>query len=371
MVAYPPGVGSDPTIAALLFDPGRLRIARALRRLGQSELAEACGVSVQAVSQWESQAGTCPTSTNLTSLAARLDLPVGFFADASPEPHPGTFFRSLRSTTATDRRLASAMAHLAHLFAIALEDEVVLPRLTVPRVDVPHDESAGAVDFVAEKIRELLAVPPGPIANVVALVERQGVVVVRADRVAPTISAFSVPYARRPVVVLGGDDNERARGRMDAAHEFVHLVLHRPDTSHPKALESQATAVGSALLLPANQFPDEVGPAVTGSRIDWRHLVVLRGRWGASIQAQLYRARSLGVITESRYTQAMKFISMKGWRKREPGSRYPPEDPVLLSRALRMAEERGSSLAEIAQRSALPAKDLEVLIIEERPSVEV
>src|SRR6478735_195617 len=92
----------DAAAAALMFDPGRLRTARGLRGLGQSDLAAACGVRVQAVSQWESDAGTRPTSANLTALANRLSLPVGFFADVSPKADPGTFFRSLRSTTAAD-----------------------------------------------------------------------------------------------------------------------------------------------------------------------------------------------------------------------------------------------------------------------------
>lgn len=362
--------------AAMLYEPHRLRVARALRGLAQSDLAEACGVKKQAVSQWEADNGTRPSAANLTTLGVRLGVPVSFFGTAHPDPDPGTFFRSLRSTTATDRRRASAMAHLAHLLAVALEEEVELPAWNAPRLAAPPttgiaEIDRAAIDRAADELREILEIPPGPAGNVVAGIERQGAVVVRADRVAPTISAFSVPYAQRPVIVLGGDGNEHARARMDAAHELVHLVMHDPDPAHPKDIETQATAIASAFLLPRYGFADDVGPLVRGPRIDWKGLVALRSRWGASIQAMLYRAKTLRVMEEARYTQAMKFMSMKGWRKSEPGSIRLKEHPVLLARAVRLAAERGASLQDIAERNGFPVPDLQSLLVPERPIVRI
>ncbi len=98
---------------------------------------------------------------------------------------------------------------------------------------------------------------------------------------------------------------------------------------------------------------------------------MLRARWGASIQAMLYRAKTLGVMQEARYTQAMKFMSMKGWRKTEPGSIRLQEHPVLLARAVRLAAERGASLQDIAERNGLPVLDLEALLVPERPIVRI
>jgi Zn-dependent peptidase ImmA (M78 family)/DNA-binding XRE family transcriptional regulator len=365
-------VGEDAAAtAALLYEPHRLRVARSLRGLAQSDLAEACGVRKQAVSQWEADNGTRPTAANLTTLSVRLGVPVSFFGTAQPDPDPGMFFRSLRSTTATDRRRASAMAHLAHLLAVALEEEVELPAWNAPRLAAPSTTDIPGIDRAAEELREILEVPPGPAGNVVAGIERQGAVVVRADRVAPTISAFSVPYPQRPVVVLGGDGNEHARARMDAVHEFVHLVMHDPDPTHPTAIEKQATAIASAFLLPRYGFADEVEPLVRGTRIDWKGLVALRARWGASIQAMLYRAKTLRVMPETRYTQAMKFMSMKGWRKTEPGSLRLQEHAVLLARAVRLAAERGANLQDIADRNGFPVSDLQSLLVPERPIVHI
>ena len=58
------------------------------------------------------------------------------------------------------------------------------------------------------------------------------------------------------------------------------------------------------------------------------------------------------------YTQAMKTMSARGWRKREPVDLGPAEKPVLLAKALDCAAAHGVTLADLAAEHGLPLHDL-------------
>ena len=45
----------------------------------------------------------------------------------------------------------------------------------------------------------------------------------------------------------------------------------------------------------------------------------LRKKWGVSIQAMMYRARQLDLITANQFQYMMRTVSARGWRLHEPG----------------------------------------------------
>jgi Zn-dependent peptidase ImmA (M78 family) len=51
-----------------------------------------------------------------------------------------------------------------------------------------------------------------------------------------------------------------------------------------------------------------------------------------SIASLLYRAHAVGHLGDDAYRNAMKYMSMRGWRKAEPGDRQMglPESPQLF-----------------------------------------
>jgi hypothetical protein len=57
-------------------------------------------------------------------------------------------------------------------------------------------------------------------------------------------------------------------------------------------------------------------------------------------------------MTPDDYVNAMKAISARGWRSDEPGN-LTPEEPVLLRRALDVAEADRHDLDEIAEAASL------------------
>ncbi|KLL11208.1 XRE family transcriptional regulator [Protofrankia coriariae] len=306
------------------FEHARLRIARELVGFSQSRLATEVALSPAAISQFESGA-VQPSPDTVAALSTALMVPAGFFAQPVTETHEG-FFRSLRRTAVVDRRRARAVAHVAHDLALYAAAAGRFPASNVPEIpasdlDTPVDE----IERIVWQIRARWGVPPGPITDVVELLENHGVVVIRLPLGSADVDAFSLPFPDHPVVVLGADKNDRARSRFDAAHELAHLVLHGEQMWGIKQVETQAHRFAAALLMPADEIRDQLPITV-----DWPKLFELKRHWQVSLAALLMRARTLQRMSESTYLTAIKAASARGWRRLEPVPLGPPEQPRHL-----------------------------------------
>jgi len=350
-------------------------MARELRGLAQVQLArEAGAVTSASVSQFENGHAR-PAAATLHRLSVALRVPLAFFAAPARLPAQGEmggFFRSLRSTSPRDRQQALAYVQLAREFALELEKIVVLPELDLPRIPVRDEKAREPLDVerAADQVREHWNVSPGPIPDVVRLLERSGIIVVRFRVSIEKVDAFCVHFPDRPVVALGADKGLRDRSRFDAAHELGHLVLHGIEgKGGDKQTEGQANEFAAALLMPAEDIKAELP-----SRLDWPALLRLKAEWHVSIAALLVRAKTLRVMDEHAYGQAWKALSVRGWRKVEPGGLGAPEAPVLLRRAVDLVETTGISFTEFVDRAGLPEADVRTLLdasLRERPRVEL
>lgn len=108
---------------------------------------------------------------------------------------------------------------------------------------------------------------------------------------------------------------------------------------------------------------------------DWRRLAQLKVEWRVSIAALLMRARTLGIMPNTRYVNAMRTMSARGWRRAEPGDHQlgTLELPVLLGRAVRHLRESGMSVRDLCVEAALPFEEIERLlevVRDPRPAVE-
>jgi Zn-dependent peptidase ImmA (M78 family)/transcriptional regulator with XRE-family HTH domain len=316
------------------FQRARLRVARELAGLSQALLAERVRLTAAAVSQFESGA-TRPSPETVVALSTTLDVPNGFFYQPVVETHEG-FFRSLRRTAVADRRRARAIAHIAHDLAASAAKMGKFPPNTVPQIPVQSLDTAGEeIERIAGQVRTMWSLPAGPVDNVVDLLERHGIVVIRLPLGGNDVDAFSLPFPDHPVVVLGADKNDRARSRFDAAHELAHLVLHGEHIWGVKEVERQAHTFAAAFLMPAQEIVHQLP-----ENVDWARLFELKRYWQVSLAALLMRARALGRINENTYLTAIKAASARGWRRVEPVPLGRPEQPCHLLNFLESTASR-------------------------------
>jgi len=351
----PPVGSADLHLAAHMFHPPRLTLARELRQLTKADLAEAIGKSAAAVSQFEGAGRTAckPDPKTLALIALALKVPVGFFARKYPErvlDVEQCHFRSLRSASQRDRRKLVAFGTICCDMLGVLEEYVDLPPEQVTGISRPV-RSEEDIERLAAEVRRAWGLGLGPIENVVRLLERQGILVVRIPAGCREVDAFSTWHEGRPLVFLVMDKGSTSRARFDAGHELGHLLMHADASPGNTELERQANRFSSAFLLPKDSFALEFP-----RYLDWAHLYELKRRWRTSVQAMLRRGYDLQLLSEASYRRAFMHMSRTGERTRE---RDEPaaEVPSLLRKAFDAASP-DLNIEQLAARLGLASQEL-------------
>jgi Zn-dependent peptidase ImmA (M78 family) len=247
-----------------------------------------------------------------------------------------------------------------------VEQDVELPSVDLPAIDLSIGDR-DEIEAVAAKVRAAWGLGQGPLLNVIALLESKGCVVARLVSETDGIDAYSRWAGPRPIIVLTLDKNDAARSNFDSAHELGHLIMHRDAEPGSRVAEDQAQMFASAFLMPSAAIRPELP-----TRFDLSKFIALKRRWRVSVQALLYRARTLGTISEPAYKRAMMKISMWGWRTGEPNSIPDVEEPYVLAAAIAlMHQERGIGAAEVANQVAIPMDLIEAFVIQPHPRLRV
>jgi Zn-dependent peptidase ImmA (M78 family)/transcriptional regulator with XRE-family HTH domain len=348
----------DAYVASRIFDAQRLRVARHESGLASAELAGKVGVSGTAVSQWETGT-TRPRAHHVELLAGHLRYPVAYFATTGRNienlDSDRAFFRSLRESSRRDRDKAAAHAVLIGELTRIVARHAALPVIDIPMLPAPESRQPNnwdPIDEIAQATRDAWGLGVEPIPDVLREIERHGVIVARLP-LADEVEAFSWPGHERPIVILGVEKENRIRSRFSGAHELGHLVMHRnhPRPADPR-LEKQAHRFANAFILPRARLKEE-WPA---GKIDWRALMELKTRWQISLAALLYRARQDGLIEETMYESATRYLRRAGWSKIEPGDEGPPERPRVLETAVHALAENGFDVEALAHEARLPSR---------------
>lgn len=331
-----PAAGTD-------FDGTRLTVARRLRRKTKATLAREVGVTPTAIAQFEKNLSN-PTQSVLAQLCLQLGLPRDFFGAGRPLallPASGAHFRSLRSTSAAAREQALAYGELCLELVDLIAAYVDLPPVSLPEFELPEELSDDDIVEAARVTREVWSIESGPIASVVQALEAHGVIALRLPaRTDAAVDAFSTYSGSRPLVFLSPTKDDRARSRFDAAHEVGHLVLH-PDTEPgSKLVEQEANRFAAEFLMPRDEIIEELP-----RRIDWPKFHDLKRHWGVSLRALVFRAHTLGRLSDASYRRANQQLSI--WGVPEPGPLGPAESPQVLGMARQLITDSGYEFDDI------------------------
>lgn len=341
----------DLETARLLFDGQRLAQARQFRGLLKGDLATEVGVTPAAIGQFESEVAR-PSAVTLSKLALALGVPVAFFAKGRPMfalREEDAHFRSLRSTSKRDRSQARAQVERLAEVVAALEQRVNLPPVALPEIPI-----GTSPEEAARLVRAAWGLGEGPIADMVGILERKGVIVARLPAATDEVDAFSCWIGPRPFVILASNKGAADRSRFDAAHELAHILLHADAGPGDPAVEREANHFAAEFLVPAASILPELP-----RRVDWRAFLALKIRWRVAISMLLLRARDLAAISDAAYRRAMMEMSRLGWRRNEPGPLGDPEQPELLGRAMALlASHRQFTIDALSAELALGSEGL-------------
>ncbi len=334
----------------------RIRHARELAALTQTELAREASTTQPIISAIEK--GTQPTEAVLTGVAVATHFPVEWFErPPSAEPPEGTLrFRARASLTTKDRRQAQRCGQSVHEHVLLMRSELEVPAVRVRELPGADPRQA------AREARAMLDLPTrGPVPHLMSALEQAGVVLLGLPLTAGRHDAFAYwhrhPHDVHPVIaVLSGAPGDRLR--FSTAHEFGHILLHvTADTGlSPRTAEDQADAFASELLAPLADMRDEMPTSPT-----LKVLMLLKRRWGVSLQFLIRRARDVGSIDDHRYTSLFKQLSARGWTKSQPVT-VPVEKPRAYRRMAELLYGDPIDVGAVSrQMSWLPSFSSDVL----------
>jgi Zn-dependent peptidase ImmA (M78 family)/transcriptional regulator with XRE-family HTH domain len=338
-----------------LFAGSRLTLARHLAGLRKSELADRIGKTPTAIGAYESERKR-PSSATVAQLCMALGVEPAFFLPSSVTASTAQAlvanYRSLRSTSQLARDQATAYGAIVHEIVSVFERRVEMPAIDVPAYPVDISEDPGLQDSIrsaVDLLRLTWDIDTTPINHVLRLAENHGVVCVFSPFQVASVDAYSFQTRLRPVIIMNPLKGDYYRQRFDLAHEVGHLVMHGDAEPGNHAVELQAHRFAAELLMPHDIIKDQLP-----RRLLWPKLLALKEYWGVSLQALLYRARELGIYSDTTYRNAMKRISKEGWRRQEPGAHPNIEEPSLLPKALQLLEDAGVPAARLAAEARVP-----------------
>jgi Zn-dependent peptidase ImmA (M78 family)/transcriptional regulator with XRE-family HTH domain len=318
----------------------RLRQLRLARGLSLEALAAELGgiVTKQALSKYE-KGKAKPSPVVLVKLATSLGVKTSYLLS---NPSGGVEFHGFRKRSRLPKKEQERVESIVRQ---ELEDRLRLQDLTgqLAAPDLPvlslAINSVEEAENAADRLRKLWGLGSDPIANVVDTLESHSVEVVEidADQRFDGISAvaFDQNKRKRAAAVISRQGLSGERQRFNLAHELGHLVLKLTSESIDK--EKAADRFAAAFLAPHNTIRNSVG--VKRAYVSSGELLLLKKRFGMSIQALLFRLRDLQIINESHYKWWCIEISQIGWRKQEPEPLQPERPQWMHRTVLRLLAE--------------------------------
>lgn len=336
----------------------KLKAAMQFRGMGISDLARKVGLSKQLLSLYANDDNT-PPYENVNKLAQALDFPYEFFVieDRCTTITDNTYFRSQASASKKSRKSQRIkLEYVAKIYEILL-NYLDFPAIDIPKVDsanidsssMDSDDIFGAIENIADEVRKQWNLGRTPIKDFQFLLEKHGFIVTgfglnynKIDAFSQRIRIYKGTYLYIIALALGQKSLQRLR--FDMAHELGHVLLH-PWEEETDALskaefnerERQANMFASALLLPKDSFEADVSAYPTSLE----YYQFLKKKWNVSIQAMLYRARQLNIITANQFQYLMRQISKNGWRLREPGDIPGTMNETIFQGAIDMLFQEG------------------------------
>ena len=321
------------------FNGQRLRQARIYRGLTKNEVAERLNCQRQTISAYESDPNANPSENTVRYMAEKLNFPVKFFYEETQDIKIGsTYFRALLTTSQKYRdEQKQKMEFLADVY-VFLQEYVDFPKLNIPNC-IGKSPTEAAMFLRRQWNLEFM-----PIENIIAEVERNGILVTTFDTYTTDIDAFSTRLfvSQEPIYLIAYSKNKTSAARIhfDIAHELGHICLHdfdekveSMDKEEFKEYEKEANDFASAFLLPEETFRRDA------QEIPLKVLAYkqLKAKWKVSIQAMVRRAYTLGIVTMDEYQAMIRTLQRRGLRKQEPlDDTLLTAEPCLLKTAVLM-----------------------------------
>ena len=304
----------------LIFNPITLRLVRQSMGESQKDFAEKVLQVKQAVLSKYENGIIVPPDAVLDKLEHYTLFPRSFFFQTGTELPSGLVFHRKRNSLSS--RIRERIEAEVRLRAL---DVMTLFKETGTKSDIIERNGLSAQEMAIE-LRKTWKLGNNPIDNMVSLLEKHNIVILKFDFDTDKLDAFFMPLPSGVIcIALNSNTSFSAdRQRFSLAHELGHALLHK-DQVPDETLEKEADEFAADFLFPVAEAQMELK-----QKLSFALLKELKAKWKISMQAILFKGHKLGLIDERTYKRYYIYFSSQGYRKNEPPCGVENEKPSLL-----------------------------------------
>ena len=303
----------------------RIKQARKANHMSLRNLAGKANISAMAISKYERGLDT-PSSGVLLRLAQALDISVDFFFRPVTVSVKLQMYR--KHHTLGIKKQDVIQMHIQEWLERYLEVESIFEDEKQQGI-LPHYviDNADEVEKAAEELRKSWNLGFDPIENMTQLLEDYCIKVGLVKGFEHFDACTFISEQLQVIVTkadLPGD-----RQRFYLGHELGHLILEIEENLDSEKISNRFVG---AFLAPAQSARFELGRR--RSTLDMQELFLLKRRYGMSMQAWIFRAKDLEIISENEAIRLFHNFRVNGWYRHEPGEELPTEEPLRMERLI-------------------------------------
>ena len=335
----------------------RIATARKMAGLSMDQLATLSGLSKNAISRYE-KGIMKPDSSNLIKLSKALNVKVDYlFRKPTVELEALEFRKKARMGV---KRIDSIKYRVMDQLERYLELEDILSvnnDFSNPISSIQINDIVD-VELVAKKLREIWNLGLHPISSVIEMLEDNFIKVVEVDEPLEFDGLSAFVGNKVPVIVVN-QNFPVERKRFTLLHELGHLLLTFNGIFTEKEIENLCNGFAGAVLIPEAKLISELGQS--RKQFYLQELAELQKEWGISIQAIMYRAKNLDIITQSKLTDFyIKLRQNSDFKKQVDESRYRLDESSFRFNQL-LYKGLGQELISISKASVLSSQSVNTL----------
>ncbi|MFA5269856.1 MAG: XRE family transcriptional regulator [Methanoregula sp.] len=306
----------------------RIRMARTAGGLSLRALAEKAGVSAMAISKYEN-GKDIPRSGVLIRLSKALGVSIDYFFRTVEVNLSRPMYRNHDALPKKEEN--EIHEQIRDLIERYLEIEEIVgdhQQFRMPSKEKRRVATLDDAETVAQHMRSSWKLGTDPIENIIDIFEQNGIKVGDIDGT-KNFDALTFFIDKKTPVIVVKKNVVGDRQRFSLAHELGHIVM-IPDPSIDAELAAHRFA--GAFIAPAPGLISDLG--AKRKMLDIYELHLLKHKYGISMQALIYRARDLHIISNAKLNELFDIFNERDWRQSEPGDHLNSETPSRMKRMI-------------------------------------
>ncbi len=301
----------------------RLKQARIMQKLSMEELCKKANnaLSKQSISKYEA-GKMMPDSKSLIILANALGVNIDYFFRPLAVTIENVEFRKKSKLGA--KQIDSIKEVVKDKLERYFEIESIIDIETgfESKFNNITIQDENDIYSIASRIKNDWKLGEDGINNLIEILEENKIKVIEIEAPSEFDGFSGYANGKYPVIVLN-KDFESERKRFTALHELGHLLLNFDSSIDKKRTETLCNLFANEMLISRDVFIKKIG--MNRNDISLQELQDIQEQFGISIDALMYKAKSLNIITENRFRTFCIKKNQARFKEAVEQSRYKQE----------------------------------------------